>query len=88
LLPLLKRHFFEWNDGVEPGAVNQDIDSASLGTNRVSKATRVVLLGNVSSDSDKLVLSASCSQQGLEGVQTIVDREDRVSVGEETVNNL
>jgi hypothetical protein len=43
LPPLVKRHLFEGNDGVVPGAVNQDIYSASLGTNRIRKATRVVV---------------------------------------------
>jgi hypothetical protein len=88
LLPLVKRHLFEGNDGVVPGAVNQDVYSASLGTNRVRKATRVILFGNISFDSNEPVLDVPYSQQRLKGVQTVVDREDRVSVGKETANNL
>jgi hypothetical protein len=88
LLPVGKRHLFEGNDGVVAGAVDQDIDSASLGADRIGKTAHVVLFGNVSLDGNKPVLGVPCFQQVLEGIRTVVDREYGVSVGKETVNNL
>jgi hypothetical protein len=65
LLPLLRVHFLERNDGVVAGAIDQDIHSATLDTDRFRKATRVVRFGNVSFNSDELVLGVPCFQQGL-----------------------
>jgi hypothetical protein len=69
-------------------AVNKDIYSASLGTDRIRKATRVVLFRNISLDSNEPVFGFPCLEQRLEGIGTVVNREDRVSISKETIHDL
>jgi hypothetical protein len=88
LLPLLKRHLFEGHDGIVACAVDQDIYSACLGTDRIRKATRVILVGNISLDRNEPVLGVSFLHQALEGILAVVAREDSVSVSKETIHYL